>query len=87
MGFDLLLHSRGHHDDTDDGDQQEIERVHDPGPRRLLDLGATVTATGAGRPAAAAGHLYAQDMTRVGYKYAHFVDGTAGCLMTAQKQK
>ena len=44
----LLLHSRGHHNDTDDGDQQEIEGVHDPGPRGLFDLGAAVTAARAG---------------------------------------
>lgn len=29
--FDGLLHSRGHHDDAGDGDQQEIKGVHDSG--------------------------------------------------------
>lgn len=31
--FDGLLHSRGHHDDAGDGDQQEIKGVHDSGTR------------------------------------------------------
>lgn len=31
MRFDGLLHSRGHHDDAGDGDQQEIKGVHDSG--------------------------------------------------------
>lgn len=58
MCFDLQLHSRGHHDDTDDGDQQEVQSVHDAGPCGLLDLGTAVAAAGAGRRAAAAGHLH-----------------------------
>lgn len=33
VGFNLLLHGGGHHDDADDGDQQEVERVHDSGSR------------------------------------------------------
>lgn len=45
----LLLHSGGHHDDTEDGDQQEVEGIHDPGPCGLFDLGAAVTAARAGR--------------------------------------
>lgn len=45
----LLLHSGGHHDDTDDGDQQEVKGVHEPGPLGLLYLGAAVAAAGAGR--------------------------------------
>lgn len=61
MVFHLLLHSGGHHDDTDDGDQQEVEGVHDAGPRGLLDLGAAVTAAGAGRRAAAAGQLHTEN--------------------------
>lgn len=44
-----LLHSGGHHDDTNDGDQQEVEGVHDSGPCGLFDLGAAVTAARAGR--------------------------------------
>lgn len=39
-----LLHSGGHHDDADGGDQQEVEGVHDAGPRGLFDLGAAATA-------------------------------------------
>lgn len=65
VGFNLLLHSGGHHDDTDDGDQQEVERVHDSGSCWLPDLGAAVAATRAGGRAAAAGHLHTQDSTTV----------------------
>lgn len=57
--FHLLLHSGGHHDDTDDGDQQEVEGVHESGPRGLFDLGAAVAAARTGRWATAAGQLYA----------------------------
>lgn len=41
-------HSGRHHDDADDGDQQEIEGVHEPGACGLFDLGTAVTAAGAG---------------------------------------
>lgn len=61
MVSQLLLHSGGHHDDTDDGDQQEIEGVHDSGPSGLFDLGAAVTAAWARRWAAAAGQLHAEN--------------------------
>lgn len=47
--FHLLLHSGGHHDDTDDGDQHKVEGIHDSGPRGLFDLGAAVAAARTGR--------------------------------------
>lgn len=48
MVSQLLLHSGGHHDDTDDGDQQEVKGVHESGSCGLFDLGAAVTAARAG---------------------------------------
>lgn len=61
MCFQFLLHSRGHHDNTDDGDQQEIEGIHESGPCWLFDLGAAVTAAWAGCRATAAGQLHAKN--------------------------
>lgn len=55
--FHRLLHGGGHHDATDDGDQQEIEGIHTSGPSGLLNLWAAVTAAGAGCRAAATGQL------------------------------
>lgn len=59
--FHRILYGWGHHDYTDDSDQQEVEGVHNTGPSWLFNLGAAVTAAGAGRWATAAGQLYAQD--------------------------
>lgn len=59
--FQCLLHSGGHHDDTEDCDQQEVESVHESGPCGLFDLRAALTAARAGRWAAAAGQLHTGD--------------------------
>lgn len=56
----LLLHGGGHHDDTDGGDQQEVEGIHDAGACGLFDLRAAAAAAGAGRGAAAAGQLHGE---------------------------
>lgn len=61
MLFHCLLHSWGHHDDTDDRDQQEVECIHNPCSCGLFDPGAAFTAAGAGRRAATAGHLYRKE--------------------------
>lgn len=55
--FHLLLHSGGHHNDTDDSDQQEVQGVHKPGPRGLFDLWAAVAAARAGCRSTATGQL------------------------------
>lgn len=62
--FHQVFHRRRHHDDADDSDQQEVEGIHDTGARWLFDLGAAVTAAGAGRRATAAGQLYTEDRRR-----------------------
>lgn len=53
----MHLHGGRHHDHAGDGDQHEVERVHEACPCGLLDLGTAVAAQRAGRRAAAARQL------------------------------
>lgn len=63
MLLHLLRHGFGHHDAAEEGDENEVERIHEAGAPGLSELGAAAAAQGTASRPAAAGQLEKEHRT------------------------